>query len=333
MEWNKGYTSRFAIYRVDARTWADAEELRFTGGSIDRRDDDLRESADLDMTEPPDGVECWVRIYLEARQNGVPERSALFTGLTSAPERQLNGSRESFKVECYSVLKPAEDILLEPGWYAPAGLEGAQLAEQLLSCGPAPVERSGGSPALREYLVAESGETRLSMAGKILAAIGWNLRIDGSGTIRIEPRPTEPGQVFDPENDVLELSVSDEQDWFGCPNCLRVVSGSVSATARDDDPASALSSVRRGREVWAFEGNVTLSDGESLGAYARRRLKELQSPARRIVYTRRYDPDVRPGDLIEVRYPGEGIDGVFRVTSQSVTLGHNGATKEEAAGV
>ncbi|MBR1689403.1 MAG: hypothetical protein IJ713_01355 [Oscillibacter sp.] len=333
MDWSKGYTSRYALYRVDPRTWADTEELRFTGGSIDRTDDDLLESADLDMTEAPAGVESWVRLYLEARQDGVPTRSALFTGLTSAPERKLDGHRESFHVECYSVLKSAEDILLEPGWYAPAGMAGAGLAGQLLSCGSAPVLWEGGSPALREYLVAERGETRLTMAEKILASIGWRLRIGGDGSIRIKPPTSAPVRSFGQENDVFELSVSDGQDWFSCPNCLRVVSGSVSATARDDDPASALSTARRGREVWAYEGSVTLADGESLGAYARRRLKELQAPARRIAYTRRFDPEVRVGDLVEVRYPGEGISGLFRITSQSVTLGHNGATKEEAVEV
>lgn len=331
MEWNKGYTARFSLCRVDPRTWVDAEELRFTGGSIDRADDDLLESADLEMTEVPAGTEHWVRIYLEARQSGVPVRAALFTGLTSAPERSIDGGRESFRCECYSVLKPAEDILLDPGWYAGPGTAGAYIAAQLLSCGPAPVEWSEGSPALREYLVAENGETRLSMAWKIIMAIGWRLRIDGAGTIHIEPQPTEPVRVFGPENDVLELALSDEQDWFDCPNCLKVMSGNVSATARDDDPESALSTVNRGREVWACESRVDLSDGESLGSYARRRLRELQMPARIISYTRRFDPDVRVGDLVEVRYPGEGIDGVFRVMTQSITLGHNGATREEAA--
>ena len=332
MEWNKGYLARFSLCRVDPLTWADAEELRFTGGSVDRRDTDLQESADLDMTEAPDGVEQWIRIYLEARQDGVPVRSALFTGLTSAPERRVNGGSVSYKVECFSALKPAEDILLEPGWYAPAGISGAELAGRLLSCGPAPVERESASPALREYLVAENGETRLSMARKIVAAIGWRLRIDGSGTIRIEPRPTEPKRVFGTGNDVVELTVSDERDWFSCPNCLRVVSGNTFAVARDDDPDSALSTLRRGREVWASENRAALSDGESLGAYARRRLRELQKPARIISYTRRYDPDVRVGDLIEMRYPKAGINGAFRVTSQSITLGHNASTREEAAG-
>lgn len=333
MDWNKGYTARYAVCRVEPLTWADAEELRFTGGSIDRADDDLIESADLDMTETPAGTECWVRVYLEARQNGVPIRSALFTGLTSAPVRDIDGGRETYRVECFSVLKPAEDMLLDPGWYAGPGTPGARLAAQLLACGPAPVKWNEGSPSLREYLVAESGETRLSMAWKIINAIGWRLRTDGSGEIFIEPQPTEPARVFDAENDVIELSVNDEQDWFGCPNCLKVVSGNVSATARDDDPTSALSTARRGREVWICESRVDLSDGESLAAYARRRLRELQRPARIISYTRRFDPDVRTGDLVEIRYPGAGINGTFRVLTQSLALGHNGATREEAAEV
>lgn len=292
------------------------------------------ESAGLTMTELPDGVEAWVRIYLEARQDGsAPERVALFTGLLSAPGRDADGLYSSYKAECYSALKPSADVLLAPGWYAPAGAFAAQLAAELLSVGPAPVSVPDADPILAEYIVAEARETHLSMAHKLLQTIGWRLRIDGRGEIHIEPPPTAPAAVFGEESDVIEPRFSDERDLFSCPNCLLAASGSDTAEARDDSPMSSLSTVSRGREVWAQESNVVLSGTESLSDYARRRLRELQAPARTVKYTRRYHPDVRVGDLVEFRYPGAGLSGIFRVKSQTLSLGHNCATEEEAVQV
>lgn len=104
---------------------------------------------------------------------------------------------------------------------------------------------------LAESIVAEDGESNLSMADRILDAIGWRLRIDGDGTIRIMPAAADPVARLDPiSNDLLEPKIKITADWYNCPNVLIVVAGDVTAVARDDDPDSPLSTVSRGREVW-----------------------------------------------------------------------------------
>jgi hypothetical protein len=137
--------------------------------------------------------------------------------------------------------------------------------------------------------------------------------------------------VFDAlENDIIELTVTDAQDWYSCPNVLRVINGDMTAIARDDDPDSKYSTVRRGREIWMEETSPSLNNGESIEEYAFRRLKELQSPARQIGYDRRFVPDIVPGDIVGVHHPAQRIDGDFRITSQRIELGYGCRTSEES---
>lgn len=332
MIWSDGYTSTYYYTLVDPKSWRDLERMEITGGSVERSDGELMESADLDVTELPEGGERWIRIWLDAEQEGM-EHEPLFTGLTSAPTRDIDGHRESYKIECYSVLKPIDDILTERGYYVPAEVTAPTAAARLLRTGVAPVvvAEVAEMPHLTESVVAEDRETNLTLAQKVVDAIGWQIRIDGYGIITVEPKNSEVVAMFDANlNDSIELAVTDEYDWYSCPNVLRCVSDDLTAVARDDDPDSPLSTVSRGREIWAEETSVTLGTNESLAAYAYRRLKELQSPARTVTYTRRFDPDVTIGDLIRINHPQIGIDGTFRVTSQSLELSHGCRTSEEA---
>ena len=332
MIWKDGFTASYYMMIIDPKSWREVRRLEITGGSIDRSESALLESADVDTTELPEGGEAWVRIWLDADQGGITH-VPLFTGLTSAPSRDIDGHRESYAVECYSVLKPVDDILTERGYYIPAEVTAPQAAARLLRRGIAPVEVESVSnpPRLTEAIIAEDGETNLTLAEKVLDAVNWRIRIDGYGTIHVEPNTASVGAMFDAvDNDIVELSVTDEYDWYSCPNVLRAISGDLIAVARDDDPESPLSTVSRGREIWAEESSVNLGTNESLAQYAVRRLKTLQSPARAISYARRFDPDVRVGDVVRINHPEIGIDGTFRITSQSLELTYGCRTTEEA---
>ena len=218
MIWSNGFSARYEISIVDPASWRDISFLDMTGGSIDKTTDNLMESADIDMRKIPGDGEVWIRIWLDARQEGSePMHVPLFTGLTTAPERSINGSRESYSVECFSVLKPASDILMQRGWYAPEGIDGAALASSLLKSGPAPVAYEENSPLLSQSIIAEDNETNLSMAEKIISAIGWRIRVSGDGRIGIMTKASEASAVFDAtRNDSLQMQVTDTSDWYSC---------------------------------------------------------------------------------------------------------------------
>lgn len=329
INFSNGITATYYVSKVDPRTWADAGEISIISGTITRKaDSDLVQSADITVNEDI-GPEEWVRVYLIANQGGTKERVPLFTGITSSPSRNIIGNTETRKLDCYSVLKVAADILLPLGWFAPARSNGGELIKILLSDLPCPVELDEGSPNIISSFVAGNSDSKLSVAQDIAAAINWQIKVNGDGSVRICPKPLTISGTFDNiENDIIETSVTDNRDIFSVPNVLRVTLGGSAATARDDDPDSIYSTVNRGREIWLNE-DAKLAAGETLGEFAVRRLKELQNPSRKLSYTRRFQPDVDVNDLVSIIYPKQSIGDVFRVQSQTITLSHGAKVKED----
>lgn len=346
INWFDGYMSKCYATFVDEQSWLDgyspindigANNLEIISGSIKHSNsDDLRESATIECLEYDTTVERWIRIWMDVKQDSNYAHEAIFTGLAISPGKQYDGLYQQNTVDCYSVLKPAQDILLKPGWYAPIGAKGADLAKELLSVIPAPVyiDTDSESPRLEDSLIAESGENHLSMALAILNSIYWKLRINGMGEVYLEPIEENPSPVITMDStygDIIEPQITIDYDWYECPNVFRAVTqDGIVAEARDESDDSIFSIQNRGREVWAEENDITLGDNESLGKYAMRRLEELQRVNTLISYDRRFYPDLNVGDRVIINYPANKISGIFLITSQNIELGYNAKTSEEA---
>lgn len=330
MDWNKGYSASYRMTVVDPTTWRDVDTINITEGSIKKENNNLMESADVTCLKYSQNEERWIRIWLDAQQGASSEHVPLFTGLAVSPDRELQGVIERNPIECYSVLKPAEDVLLERGWYAPVGFSGAALVNQLLSVGPAPIIQDDFSPSLASSIIAEDNETCLSMAQKILKAINWRLKINGKGVITICAKPQVPVAKFDSiEMDIIEPQIKASYDWYSCPNVFRAIDEDLVGIARDDSLDSPLSTINRGREIWAQDTSCDLSDNETVAEYAYRRLKEEQTREMSVSYDRRFVPEITPSDMIELHLPAQRIDGYFIVLSQTITLGYGAKVTEE----
>lgn len=331
MNWSSGFSAEYYASIVDPNTWRDINRFEITGGSITRNDSELRESADIECLNYTEVTEQWIRIWLNAKQGNDTAHIALFTGLTSTPSRNINGRIVNTPIQCYSVLKPAQDVLLDRGWYVPADMDGAKAVEQLLKVVNLPIDYYKEEvKLLSSAIIAEDGETHLSMAEKILEAIDWDIFISGDGSIYLGPYEIESTAIFDSiNNDIVEKSLTINYDWFDCPNVFRAIVDNVYAIARDDDPNSSFSTVSRGREIWAEETNCDLNQNETIGEYAQRKLNEKQNILRSISYSRRFDPNVNVYDVITLSYPEQNIFGTFRVRNQTIELGHGARTSEE----
>lgn len=341
MEWDRGISASYYISTVDPDTWFDDELIKITGGSIKKTVSGLRESATVNTVGVlPFTGEQWIRIYMVARQGAGSERVPLFTGIT-VPSSSHKGNLRNVTLDCYSVLSVIDDILLPRGWYAPVGTDALVLIRDLLSettKAPVEIEPVEEPPRIdKEAIVADGGETYLSIIEKILVAIkttdrAWRIRIDGNGTIHILPMADEEIITFDS----LAYSVIDtnsdievDYDWKACPNVFRAVLNDSYAIARDESDNSPFSIQNRGREIWAEEQNVVLSDTETLSDYANRRLNELQQISTTISYERRFVPNIYPSDIIELNYPAQGLSGNYIISSQDITLGSGSYVTEE----
>ena len=327
MKWNKGLRASYYACYVDAGTWRDLDRIELLSGSISKSDSDLRESAEMEVTDFDQSKEQWVRIYLHSEQTGNREHVPLFTGLATSPSRDIDGFTEEKKIEAYSVLKPAEDILLERGWFAPMLEDGAELIRELLEVTPAPVTVSSGSPKLTTSIVAEDGETNLSMVEKILEVINWRLVIKGDGSILVTKKAPAPAASFElNDNDIVEPQLTVSRDWFDCPNVYRAVSDDDTYTAEDED-GSPLSINGRGRRVMVEELNANVPDNESLQDYAIRKLAEAQMMEETASYKRRFMPDVYVGDIVNFHY--EQLNGDYMIKQQKIDLDFAATTSEE----
>lgn len=330
MDWSKGLSASYKAFIVDPITWKDTEKIDIISGSISKSEDDLRESADISVSDYNSNKEQWIRIYLDARQSSDSYYGAIFTGLISSPGKEIEGNVQTNSLRCYSVLKPASDILLPRGYYVNYGTNTISILRNLLSVIKGmPVVIEGTPPNLSSTIIAENGESNLSMADKILYSIGWRMSIKGDGTVVISEPASEPSAWFDPVDvDSLELRVNIENNWFDCPNVFRAVQGNFSATAIDNDPDSMFSVQNRGREIYFEESNCNPYYGESLAQYAKRRLREEQQVYLSASYSRRFDPSANISDVISLRYPGQGLNGLFYISSQTIELGYSPTVSE-----
>jgi len=335
MDWRKGFTSTYYLSYVDVNTWRDTERIEITGGSVKTELSGLRTSADVDCVNYGETNERLVRVWLDATQiGGRDSHTPLFTGYAAFPDRKINGNVETESLQCYSVLLPSSDIYLPRGWYAPVDMDVSLLIKQLLRPTRTevifrPMKKTTNSLITRS-VIAESGETNLSMVEKLLEIMNWRMWIDGFGRVYIAEYDREPVATFDSVlNDIMEPAVTVNHDWFDCPNVLRVIMDERSEIAYDRDSDSPMSINKRGREVWYEEENVDLNSGENLEEYAKRRLKELQRVSTTISYDRRFNPDIYPTDVVRLNYPKQDVTGLYMVSSQTITLGFNAKTSEE----
>lgn len=335
MNWTKGISASYFMTLVDPETWLDSTSVKITGGSIKKTVSGLRESATVHSVGFTIEKETWIRIYMIARQGGGSERVPLFTGLAAVPSRNQKGRILSTDLECYSVLSVLDDVLLPRGWYAPVKTNALMLLRELfraVSKAPVKIDESDDPPKLEDSIVAEGGETYLTMIERVLLAIEWRMVIMGDGTIRIRPVIEEEVITFDSINyDIIETAsdISIERDSKSCPNVFRAVMNDSYAIAKDENDDSPFSIQNRGREIWYEEQNVILSEKETLSDYAIRRLKDLQSVTTTVSYERRFIPDVYPSDVIVLNYPAQNLTGRYMVSTQDIELNYGASITEE----
>ena len=331
MDWSRGYSARYYLSILDKKTMRDIDKIELTGGSIRRSLTDLRESADINCVNYNNSTEQYIRVWLDIKQEGESSHTPLFTGIATSPESKYSGRLKTNALQCYSMLKVAEDVMLPRGWYAPVDANGGKLVKNLLSIiGPGiKINVAKDAPDLTQAIIAEQSENHLSMADKILNSINWQLKLDGYGNISIGPVNKDFVVTFDSNlNDIVETEITVSYDWFSAPNVLRATLDDSYAVAKDERPDSPLSIQNRGREVWFEDANVQLNTNETLAEYTNRMLKEYQQISTSISYSRRFWPDLYPGDVVRLNYPAQSIQGNFLIVDQTITLGYNAKTSE-----
>lgn len=328
MDWGRSYSSTWRVFRVNRDTWADAEEVgNVDAVSVERTVGDLLESGSMTVTDSfePD----YYRVVLTAEQDGELERVEVCTLLYDIASGVTNYGTTTNDATGYSVLYPASTAAMLGGSYAPAGANGAEYVAELLGRTiNAPVVVEGGF-TLNDYVVHELGATVLECAWAVLQAGNFTMQIDGGGRVHVLPMPTEAELNLGAVNAKLVVpGIEYELDNSGVPNRYTAILGRVQATAVNDLPSSAVSTVSRGYAVDVVDTEPIPTNGETLEAYAARKLHELSTVRDSRTYTREFAPGVNVYDLVDAAL--EGMEGTMRIQSQSLTCNYGITVTEKA---
>lgn len=332
MEWSQSYSASWRIFRVDRRTWADGAQVdNIDSVSVTKTaDGSMLESASFELTG--DFTEDYYRIVMTAEQSGEVTRVDVATLLFNVSSGKYDYGVNVQTAEGHSVLYPASTTTIMAGDYAPAGVDGASYAADLLrSAINAPVEVEGAF-ILNDHVVHEIGTSVLDAVWAVLEAGpdgGYVIQIDGRGVVHIRPKPTEPSFMIDSTNAALLTNeINFTTDESNVPNRYIVIEGESRTVAENNDPASPISYVNRGYYVDEVDESPTPIDGETLSAYAARKLRQMSHKIDERSYTREYHPDVNLYSI--VRASIDGLEGDLRVTSQSLTCNFGITVSEKA---
>ena len=330
IDWSRPYTSDWRVFRVNPSTWADADALpgalsaeitRDMGGDAPEVD-----SGTLKL-EAATFEPGYLRIAMTAVQGGEAERVDVATLLCEGASSEVDHG-SVLEITGRSVLHPAAVTVVLAGEHVPRGGDGAQHAARLLrACVHAPVEVYGGF-TLDEAYDFEFGTSHLEAAWQVLDAGGYIIQIDGAGRVAIRPKPTNPALTLDRAGTRLLMpGVKRELDYSDVPNRFTALERGEMATAVNETGSPAS---RDARGYWHDETDDAPKrvNGETLAAYAARRLEELSIVPDERTYTREWWPGVLPGSV--VRGSMEGLSGDMRVESQEIECSH-GLTVQETA--
>lgn len=341
IDWSRGYSADWQLYRVNPRTWADAERVgRVLDASVSRSisgDAPTIDSASLSLTRAVgEGLpEGWYRLAMVARQGVASERVDVATVWCASTGGTVEFGTESVDVTGRSVLWPCSRRDMAAGAYSPSGVDGARWAADLIrSCTPAPVEVALGASFTLDDAIVFSGKA-LDAAWQVLEAGGRTIRIGGDGRITIRAIPTDPALSLDAMGvRLLQPGIGRAMDYSQVPNRYTVRYGGEEVVATNDNPNSVTSTVARGMVIDPSGGVDTSPkrvNGESLQGYADRRLEEESVVPDSRTYTREWWPDVHPGDLVRGTMASLGVDGDFHVVSQQLTCGAGIVVEEKAS--
>lgn len=341
IDWRRGYSCDWRLYRVDPRTWADAEQVGHVLSATVARSLDgeapTMERASVEVTAARDESigEGLYRLKAIVSQGVSRDRIDVCTMLcVSVSGGGIGDGLRPYTMSGKSILWPASVAEVDAGEYAPAGIDGAQWAADMLAgaiMAPVSVDPDA-SFRLDTHMVFQGGTKKIDAAWKVLRAGNCLPRVGGDGRTRVIARPTRPALEVDRAGlRMLMPDMEPELDMSGVPNAYTAVDGSDRVTYVNDDPASPTSTASRGWRHDMRDTSPVRVNGETLSAYCQRRLEEESLVEETRHYTREWSPDVFPGDVVRWTVAAIGAVGDYRVKSQQLTCGAGITVQETAA--
>ncbi len=256
--------------------------------------------------------------------------------IPSTPTREAEGNHISYTVEAYDrTIFVKEDCVTERTFYA-KGTPYLDIVQQLIvssGLGDAEVTPSGLTlPTDREF---DIGTSKLEIINTLLSEINYlplYINSEGSAVLRPYQEPSAERISYTYRADelsVLHSAASSVTDLYNVPNIfIAVVSNPeqepISAMYVNDNPASELSTVRRGRKIVSeLYKPDSINSQEELDAYIRRIAFDQSQVYEAASISTALMPIHEGREVLEIRHPE--ISGVFEEIGWEMDLQSGGS--------
>lgn len=349
----------YRFIRVDRKTGLEIGVLNaLSGGTISRNDDTrIKESAEFSMVDHVEFGPDLVRVYMTCEwSDGEPEDVVLGTFLPVVPGRSVGDGYSTASVRCYGRLQELLDDRFAQPVTVKKGENAVKRARQVCEDAGLTVVADTSDYTVTETRVygvgvdqnnSEVGDTKLGMVNDLLDLAGFRAAFtDPMGRVVLE-RYRDPGDIapswrFEEGADAkFEASMEEERDYTDAANHVIVAYGPddkgtvIASESWDRDPASPLSTVSRGRTITRGYSYIELPPGKTqqeMQAYADKRAKTLLSTAQSVIWRvsmrHAYAP-FKVNDTVGLDYQSGGIEGVFQVRAQTLSLSGGCPTSTE----
>ncbi|WP_270296356.1 hypothetical protein [Eggerthella sinensis] len=326
MDWSSsGRIDSFRYVRVHRgeQGWEEVEELTgITGGTLERNDlTAIKVSGSLTYIDEPRIGRDLLRVYSDSLDPQTGERVSIAHGtyLVSTPSSTYRGAIEEGTADLYGVLQLLAEDAFEAPFALPAGRDALLAARAIveeagLNVIATPASAKLSSPAVFD----DESASKLDVVNWLMSFAGFETATcDGFGNVLLRPyvNPADRAPSFSMRDDdscVYRSGVVRECDTFSVPNVVTVTCSNASkeqpltATAVNDDPSSAFSTVTRQRRIVYKESMSDIESESALKLKAEALLAAKTSVAESFEITHAFLP-MNMGEVCDFVYDQAGI--------------------------
>lgn len=301
-----------------------------TGGRIDEdAGTAIKSSGELDIVRWIDFADDEIQIVVHATEGEHTEKVTLGTFLVATPSWRRGISDEA-RVVLYSRLQILAEDCVESTYSLNAGTNVIAAAKAIVESAGLSCLTASHTATLRQAMVWKVGTPKLTIVNELLERAGLpSANVDPFGRVvfRVDFEVEATTYTFSPGVDsIITQDFDDEHDWFRAPNVVLVVpsdaeeSDLVTAIAINDDPASRLSTIARGRRIVHVATVPDLDSQAALQEHANTLLRTLSAAAHTVKLGYSFRPTPRVGDTVRFINDMKSVDYTCVVQGRSIDL-------------
>ncbi len=300
-------------------------------------EDDIQRTASFEFSGEPaiNWLVDQIQPIMEIQVDNIWTEFSLGFFIPSTPTRNAEGRHISYTVEAYDrTIFAKEDCITERVFY-PKGTPYLDIVQQLiLSSGISDIEVISSDlklPTDREF---DIGTSKLEIINTLLSEINYlplSINAEGRAVLKPYQEPNADNVSYSYRADqlsVLHSPASSTTDLYNVPNIfLAVVSNPeqepIKSMYINDNPASELSTVRRGRNIVSqlYKPDAITSQ-EELDTYIRRIAFDQSQVYEAATISTALMPIHEGREVLEIRHPE--LSGIFEEISWEMELKNGG---------